>query len=186
MNHQGTRTLQTNRLILRKVTLNDIESIYKYASNENVTRYMVWSAHKDIEETTALVTKWIQKYQEPDFYQWGIALKETNEVIGFIGCPRYDDKVESIEFGYWIGEKFWRNGIMPEALKEVVKFLFEEVNVNVIRSCHVPENPASGKVMQKANMVYEGTLRKNVKLSNGKIEDGVTYSILKEEYFNSY
>ena len=185
MNHLGTQTLETPRLILRKITLQDSESLYKYASNKNVTKYMTWSAHKDINETKGLVTKWTQQYEENTFYHWAIALKETNEVIGLIGIAILTDNTLRAELGYWIGEEFWGQGIMTEALNKIIQFLFEKVNLNVICANHVPENPASGKVMQKANMLYEGTIKKSCLLSNGTITDRVTYSITKEDYFNN-
>ena len=84
--------------------------------------------------------------------------------------------------GYCIGEKWWNQGITSEALKEVIRFFFEEVKANRICACHDINNPNSGKVMIKCNMKYEGTLRQAVRRGTGELSDLSYYSILKEEY----
>jgi len=86
------------------------------------------------------------------------------------------------DFGYSISRKYWGQGIATEALKAVLKLAFETVGFNRIESYHSTKNPASGKVMQKAGMKFEGLARQKYK-SNVGFEDSNLYSILKEDYF---
>ncbi len=83
--------------------------------------------------------------------------------------------------GYCLGDEYWHKGIMTEAFMRVIRFLFEEVDVNRIKSTHDVNNPNSGKVMLKCGLKYEGTLRKD-EVNNTGVHDSAVYSILKEEY----
>ena len=183
MEHKGTVTLNTNRLILRRITLDDASNMFNnWASNKNVTKYMTWDGHKSVEETKMIISSWINSYSKETFYHWVIELKEINEVIGTISVVDKKEDVGEVELGYCISEAYWNKGLMSEAVKEVIKFFFEEVKANRVCASHAKENPSSGKVMKKCNMTYEGTLRQAVKASCGKICDLVCYSILKDEY----
>ena len=189
MKHLGTKTLQTDRLILRRMTLDDAESICKHMTNENVLKYFIGCPYKTIDEARERVKKLVEDYQKDDCYYWGITLKGKDEVMGGIGSYHViggvNDAVANVEVGYWLAYELWGKGIMTAALKAVIKFYFEEVKVNVVRASTTPLNPGSRRVMEKANMVFEGALRKSVILpwNNNLITDDVYYSILKEEYF---
>ena len=183
MEHKGTVKLETDRLILRKVTISDAQDMFdNWASNPNVTKFMTWPTHSNIEITKMVLSNWVNSYENFTYYQWGIVIKKTNQLIGTISVVRFKEEINEVEIGYCIGEKWWNQGITSEALKEVIKFFFEEVKVNRVCASHAKENPSSGKVMKKCNMTYEGTLRQAVKASCGKICDLVCYSILKDEY----
>ena len=183
MNHKGTVKLETNRLILRRITMDDAQEMFdNWASNPNVTKFMTWPTHSDVEITKTVINYWIKNYENFTYYQWGIVLKETNELVGSISVVRFKEEINEVEVGYCIGEKWWHQGITSEALKEVIRFLFEEVNANRICACHDVNNPNSGKVMLKCNMKYEGTLRQASRRGNGELSDLSYYSILKDEY----
>lgn len=125
---------------------------------------------------------WIAEYQKPDFYQWAIVLKETNEPIGTISVVDMDERTEKIHIGYCIGSKWWHSGFTSEAFLAVILFFFEQVEVKRIESQHDPENPNSGRVMKKSGLIYEGTLRK-ADWSNKGIVDACMYAILSSDYF---
>lgn len=183
MNHKGTVKLETNRLILRRVTLDDaIDMFDNWASNPNVSRYMTWPAHTSIDVSKMVLTNWVNSYENFTYYQWGIVIKETNQLIGTISAVRFKESIGEIEIGYCIGEKWWHQGITSEALKELIRFFFEEVGVNRIVACHEVDNPNSGKVMVKCGMQYEGLFRQAGQNGSGKLVDLKFYSILKEEY----
>lgn len=183
MNHKGTVKLETNRLILRRITMDDAQEMFdNWASNPNVTKFMTWPTHSDVEITKTVINYWIKNYENFTYYQWGIVIKETNELVGTISVVRFKEEINEVEVGYCIGEKWWHQGITSEALKEVIRFLFEEVNANRICAYHDVNNPNSGKVMLKCNMKYEGTLRQAVRRGNGELSDLSYYSILKDEY----
>lgn len=181
MNLNGTQTLETNRLILRKFKIEDTENVFKnYASSDLVTKYMTWETHSSIEVTRQYLENLIENYKNNEFFDWSIVLKSTNEVIGSIGAKKLDKIISKVEVGYCIGEKWWNQGIVTEALKRVISFLFDEVGVNRIEAFHDIRNLVSGKVMQKCGMKFEGFLRQAYKFKNG-LSDVLLYSILRED-----
>ena len=183
MFHKGTVKLETIRLIFRRVTMDDAKQMFdNWASNPNVTKFMTWPTHSDVEITKMVINYWIKNYENFTYYQWGIVIKETNQLVGTISVVRFKEEINEVEIGYCIGEKWWHQWITSEALKEVIRFLFEEVNANRICACHDVNNPNSGKVMIKCNMKYEGTLRQAGRRGTGELSDLSYYSILKEEY----
>lgn len=125
---------------------------------------------------------WIRGYEQEDFYLWAIVPKDLNEPIGSISIVRQDNKIGMVHVGYSIGRKWWGKGYTSEALIRLVKFFFEEVGVNRIESRHEVENPNSGKVMEKAGLIYEGTLRQ-ADYSNHGLCDTKYYGILASDYF---
>ena len=182
MNHLGTKEIETDRLLLRKFKLSDAEEMYKnWANDDNVTRYITWPTHKDIEETRRVVEGYVNDSARDNYYHWCIVLKETNEAVGSIGAFRLYDDLKLFEIGYCIGKKFWNKGITTEAMKALIKFFFEDVGVNRIEARHDVKNPASGRVMIKSGLKFEGILRQAGKTNNG-INDMAVYAILKEEW----
>ena len=183
MNHKGTVTLETERLILRKFTENDAEAVFRnWASDSEVTKYLTWPTHTSVDNSLGFMKFCVDSYQSPDSYQWGIVLKETGELFGNISVVKVIEDLEAVELGYVIGRKYWGKGYMTEAVKAVIAFLFNEVGANRISARHDTNNIASGKVMQKAGMKYEGTLRQCDRNNQG-IVDCAVYSILKREYY---
>ena len=183
INHKGTGYLETDRLILRRFVIEDAEAMYRnWASEDEVSKFLTWPTHSDVGETKTLLSSWIVNYEKPDFYNWAIELKEIGEVIGNISVVgAIDEKVAGADLGYCMGTKWWGQGIMPEAGKAVIRYLFEEVGCNRIAAVHAKDNPKSGRVMQKIGMTYEGTLRQAAICNHGVI-DAVWYSILRDEY----
>lgn len=182
MENKGTKTLETGRLILRKFRIEDAEEMFhNWASDPQVTAYLTWPAHADVSGTRALLQDWTGKYADSAYYNWVIEWKETHEVIGNISVVELNERVEAADIGYCMTKALWGKGIMPEALKVVVQFLFEEVGVNRVCACHDSNNPKSGRVMEKAGMKWEGTLREAGINNQGRC-DIVWYSILRQEY----
>lgn len=145
--------LQTERLILREITENDAEEMYKnWASDEGVSKYVRWSTHKNLEETREYIRCEQKRCENGECYNWGIVLKEKNELIGAIGAfPSEDNR---LELGYNIAKNHWNNGYTTEALKRVLKYLINNEGVYRFRCAHAVLNPASGAVMSKAGFIY--------------------------------
>jgi len=180
MNHVGTKTIETERLILRKFEMKDAGFMFNnWAKDDEVTKYITWSSHKNIEDSKSFIIDITNKYAE-NKYQWAIELKENKEVIGDISAPRIYDNIETVEMGYVLGKKYWNKGIVTEALKALIQFFFKEVGVNRIEAKHDTNNPASGEVMKKCGMQFEGILRQAGKNNTG-LCDLAVYSILKDE-----
>lgn len=182
MDHKGTESLVSKRLILRQFTEQDAEAMYQnWAKDEEVTQYLTWPAHESNTETLSLLKHWIAEYAEPDTYRWCIALKDTDMPLGSISVVSLETRVESVEIGYCIGKDFWNKGLTTEAVQTVVYFLFSKVDVNRIEAHIDPRNEGSGSVLIKSNFKYTG-LRRQVALNNTGICDIITYEILKEDF----
>ncbi len=183
MNHLGTQTLETNRLILRKTIEADAEHMfYNWANDPRVTKFLTWTAYENMQQSRDYQKYLIENQKREDFYDWKIVLKETREPIGSIGVVGMREEIAEAEIGYCLGYNWWHRGIMTEAFQAVIRFLFEEVGFNRIVAVHDVNNPHSGGVMKKCGLQYEGTLRQAGKNNQG-ICDVATYAILKQDYF---
>ncbi len=182
MNHQGTVMLETSRLILRRYISEDAAAMYKnWASDDEVTKYLMWKTHASVEESKGIINDWIVLYDDKKTYHWAITVKENgNEPIGDIAVVQMNEGAASMHIGYCIGRAWWNKGITSEALQAVMDFLFDEVGANRIDSRHDPNNPNSGRVMRKCGMKYEGTLRSSDHNNQG-ICDACYYALLKNE-----
>ena len=179
MIHKGTKYLETERLILRKFNVNDAQKMFdNWATNSNVTKFLTWQPHANVEITKAVLNDWISKYNEDNFYQWAIVIKDKNEPIGSLSVVRINEDVNEVEIGYCIGEQWWRQGFTAEAFKRVIDFLFNEVGVKRICAKHDVNNPNSGKVMVKCGLKHEGTLKRAGKNNDNNACDLAIYSIL--------
>lgn len=184
MNHKGTKYIETERLILRKFEISDVEPAHKnWESDDKVTKYLRWKTSKDISQSNEVIQSWIESYNNPSFYQWAIVLKDLKEPVGTISVVDMNEKLDIVHIGYCIGSKWWNKGITSEAFSAIIPFLFEEVGVNRIESQHDPNNIHSGNVMKKCGLKYEGTLRQ-ADFSNQGIVDASIYSLLRREWNN--
>ena len=181
MEHKGTRQIETERLILRRLTVGDAEDMFNnWANDGEVTKYLTWPTHKSVEVTKNLLAKWVEDYQKNDYYQWCIELKEIGQPIGTIGAVEIDESIGDIEIGYCIGRKFWNKGITTAAFKAVIDFFFNEVGASRISGVHDVNNPASGRVMEKCGLKHEGRRIKAARNQQG-ICDIDVYGLVKDE-----
>lgn len=184
MNHKGTITLETQRLILRRYMPEDADAMFRnWVNDPEVTRFLTWRPHGSIDLTRKISLSDISKYDSLSHYQWAIVLKTLNEPIGGINVVKIDETCKCFEVAYRIGKAWWNQGFASEALSSVIKFLFEQVGANRIAAAHDTRNPNSGKVMLKCGMSYEGTLRQSG-YNNQGIYNAACYAILAENYFN--
>lgn len=180
LKHKGTVRLETSRLILRRAQMEDAEPMFhNWANDKEVTKYLTWPPHSNIEVTQKLLASWVESYEKEDYYQWMIVLKEIHEPIGSIMVSTVG-RAQSAHVGYCIGKKWWHQGIMSETLQAVMDFLFNEVGYHRVEAMHDSNNPNSGKVMAKCGMKYEGTLRMADRNNQG-ICDACYYGLLAEE-----
>ena len=180
LKHKGTKTLETTRLILRQAQTEDAQPMFRnWANDPEVTRYLTWSPHENMEITRRVIESWVECYEKDDYYHWMIVLRETGEPIGSILASTMG-RAQSAHIGYCLGRKWWHQGYMSETLNAVMNFLFDEVGYHRIESLHDPNNPNSGAVMRKCGMKYEGTLRMADRNNQG-ICDACYYGLLKQE-----
>ena len=171
--------IETDRLILRRFHIDDAQAMFdNWASDDEVTKYMTWPSHTNLGITQWVVNDWVSSYEKDDYYQWAIEFE--GQPIGSIGVVDHRDDVGKAVIGYCIGRNWWHKGIMPEALKAVMDYLFDEVGYNRIEACHDPNNPNSGRVMSKCGMKYEGTHRQSGRNNQGICDEDV-YALLKSQ-----
>ncbi|HPX93132.1 MAG TPA: GNAT family N-acetyltransferase [Bacillota bacterium] len=183
MVHKGTVRLETERLILRRFTVADAEAMFKnWASDPEVTKYLSWEPHVNIEETREILRTWVNSYDFKNYYSWGIEIKDSETLIGSIAVVEGRENIRLVHIGYCIGKPWWHQGYVSEALAELIRFFFEEVGVNRIESCHEPANTHSGDVMKKCGMQYEGLHRQSIYKPDGQFPDACYYAILAEDY----
>lgn len=182
MKNSGTQRIETDRLILRRYVIEDADAMYKnWASDSEVTKFLTWQPHSSVDVSRGIIENWLKEYSDEKYYQWAIVLKDNgNEPIGDISVVHMNEDISMVHIGYCLGRAWWRRGIMSEALKAVMDFMFDTVEVNRVESRHDPMNPNSGKVMQKCGMKYEGTLR-SADRNNQGICDACYYVLLRSE-----
>ncbi len=181
MNKAGTQTIETQRLLLRRFRSEDAEDMFaNWTSDPEVTRFLTWPVHADADVTRDLLKDWIPGYEDGGYFNWAIEHKESGKVIGNISVVRLRENIGAADMGYCIGRAWWGRGFMPEALKAVMEYLFDVVGLNRIAACHDANNPRSGRVMDKAGMKPEGTLRAAGN-NNCGICDEVWHSMLRSD-----
>ena len=182
MKHRGTVRLETKRLILRRFREEDAGPMFRnWACDAEVTRFLTWQPHVSAEATGKLLAGWIADYENENYYNWAIVLKDNgDEPIGNISAVGLNDDISMVHIGYCIGKAWWHHGIMSEALKAVMDFFFDQVEANRIESLHDTQNPRSGMVMKRCGMKYEGTKRGAARNNQG-ICDVCCYALLKDE-----
>lgn len=174
--------LETQRLLLRKMRLDDAEAMFAYASDPEVTRYVLWDTHRSIEDSESFLGFATEGYERGDFGGWGVVLKDSGAFVGTcgmdVGCAPEDARAE---LGYVLSREHWGKGLMPEAVRAVIAFGFGRMGLNRLEARCIAENTASARVMEKAGMTYEGTLRER-EFIKGAYRDMKFYSILRREY----
>lgn len=180
MKHVGTKEIRTQRLLLRRFREGDAPAMYRnYTSDALVSRFVTWPTHTSQEMTDGYLTWLLGEYEKENAYRWAIEFE--GEIIGAIDLVRQDERNEVCEIGYCIGSRWWNRGIVTEALKAVIGYLFRETEYHCVTACHDTQNPASGRVMEKAGMREEGVLRARKKRADGTYSDLRYHSILREE-----
>lgn len=158
MKYAEFKILETPRLLLRDIRMEDIQEYYERLFGDgDVCRYLLFDPHQDIGESLQSIEKTLARYEQGRCYRWGIALKEDDSLIGVIELLRFDEDTNTCSFAYMLGCDFWNQGYGTETLKEVIRFAFEELELDRIVVDHMAENPASGAVMRKAGMQFIGT-----------------------------
>jgi [ribosomal protein S5]-alanine N-acetyltransferase len=156
--------------------LGDAEAMHSYASDPEVTRYVLWETHGSIEESENFLRFAGEGYERGDFGGRGVLLKASGDFVGTCGMEAAPGHSRA-ELGYVLARKHWGLGLMPEALRRVVHFCFERMDLTRVEARCI----ASARVMEKADISYEGTLRRHEYIK-GSYKDMKMYSTLRGEY----
>ena len=147
--------LETERLILRRWEDSDAESLYEYASDPDVGPIAGWPPHQSIEESRDVIKNVFNGKEA-----YAICLKTDDRAIGAIelklnGHTDLTDRDDECELGYWLGKPFWGQGIMPEAVKEILRHAFEKIGMTKVWAGYYEGNTKSKRVQEKAGFRYQ-------------------------------
>lgn len=177
----STKSIETERLIIRRLRISDSYDIYNYSKDERVSKHVLWSAHKNIEQSANYIRYLQAQYRIGAPASLGIMYKETGKIIGTIGFMKIDIETSTAEIGYSLKYEMWNKGIITEALNAMLKFGFFRLGLNRIEAFCETDNPASARVLEKCGMQFEGIAR-NKFYNKNKFVDVKQYSILFSDY----
>ena len=179
------KTLETDRLILRLWQESDAPDLFEYAKDPRVGPSAGWPVHETIETSNMIIDGFIK---ENDVY--AIVLKEENKVIGSLGLHEYksDEALAGEvqrEVGYVLNPIYWGQGLVPEAVKAVIKYGFEELDLDLIWCGYFSFNEKSKSVVHKCGFNYQFTKNKTLPLLENKEVEQLYYNITKADYLNN-
>ncbi|QIN78004.1 GNAT family N-acetyltransferase [Rubrobacter marinus] len=177
----GPPRLETERLILRALTPDDAAAVFAYASDPEVARYMSFETHRSLGDAEAFLDLTMGRYGSGDAPDWGLVYKGDGRLIGTAGFVAWEREHARAEVGYILHRDYWGRGLVAEALAAMISYGFEKLDLNRIEARCFAENAASARVMEKAGMTYEGTMRQREFLK-GAYRDMKLYAILKDEH----
>src|ERR1043165_5244731 len=154
--------LPTERLILRKITMDDRDAVFAWARDPEVSRYGSWDAHRTPHDTEVFIESCLKQYDREGLGPWVIQLRETGAVIGTCGFGYVDRLARRRGTGYFLSRSEWGRGYATEATRAVLRFGFGPLALNRIEARCMPLNTASERVMQKVGMKFEGLLRQDM------------------------
>ena len=174
--------LETPRLVLREIGLDDAEAIQAYAADPVVLRHVPWGPNT-LEQTRQFCAEHAQHPKTPNrsIYELAINIKPDSVAVGALGL-----RVQSIEnreaaLGYVLHPAHWGKGIVTEAARRMLEFGLDELGMHRIYATAAPENVASLKVLARLGMLVEGTLRQNMRIKQG-YRDSVLHAVLSHEW----
>jgi [ribosomal protein S5]-alanine N-acetyltransferase len=174
-------TLETERLQLVEITQKYAQSLFEIFSLDEVTKYYGSETFTRIEEANKLIEMFQKNYYEKRAYRWGIILKENNQLIGTIGLNGLQLKNKKAEIGYELHPSFWRKGYATEAIRELLRYSFGELELNRIGAVVYIENKASYNLLTGLGFSKEGELR-DYFFQNNKYHTTHILSLLKSEW----
>ena len=173
--------LQTERLILRSFTLGDAADIQCLAGERAVASTLTNMPHP---YEDGMAEEWMRacsdKFKKDEALNFAVTRRTDKRLIGGIQL-RLEQENERAELGYWIGKPYWNHGYATEAARAVVAYCFEVLKLNRIYAYHFTRNSASGRVLEKIGMRYEGCRRQHTKKWDN-FEDSRGYGMLKADY----
>jgi [ribosomal protein S5]-alanine N-acetyltransferase len=174
-------TLETPRLILRQLTLDDAPDYFEFSSDPEVTRFIMRPTHDSIEMTRQR----LEEVLAPEFLavhkQWGMVLKDGGKLIGTCGLFVESKNDKRAGMGYTLNRAYWSRGYTTEAVRAMIDYGFEQEEYNRLEAMCFLDNFGSARVMEKAGMSYEGILRQYMFIK-GEYKDLKVYSIIRDEW----
>lgn len=173
--------LTTPRLTLRKMLVLDTEDMYAYACRADVTQYLTWYPHPDRDYTRQYLQYLGNRYAAGMFYDWAIVYEPDCKMVGTCGFTSFNCSADSAEVGYVLNPEYWGKGIAQEALQRVLRFGFENLQLNRIEAKYIRENERSRRLMERVGMRFEGIMREGMLIKGSYVDVGIC-SILRKEW----
>lgn len=173
--------LETERLWLRKLTRKDVHDMFEYTSDPEISLYTTWTAHQTIDDTMRFIEYNLRLQEQQQVHEWAMVDKEKNKMIGTCGYVTWKPQHRVAEIAYAIARPYWGQGLMSEAIRTVLRFGFERMELNRIEARCMVDNLGSERVMQKAGMTFEGVLREQL-YAKEMFHDLKIYAILKRDW----
>lgn len=184
MEQKTIATLETERLILRPVVLDDADDMFLYAKTYQVTRMTRFKPHQSVEDSKKVIEHVFLSRPEKGWPEaFAITLKNNGRMIGTCDFWPVSASEGVYEMGYALNPRFWGLGLMTEAASAVLQFAFEGYKVRRMELKHLQSNPASGAVAKKLGFEQEGIKRQAARFEDG-YDDLVCYGLLQEEYYD--
>ncbi len=174
------KNLESPRLLLRQITPADVNEIFALRSNADVMKYVPRPLCANPNDAMALINMMGKKLETNEGINWAITLKGDNTLIGFIGHYQIKWECFRSEIGYMLSPEFQGKGIVTEAIKLVVDYGFNDMNMHSLEAVIDPENTASARVLEKNNFIKEAHFKENG-FYDGKFIDAVVYSLLENK-----
>ncbi len=174
--------LSTERLTLRGMKVSDAADMFAYAHRADVTEYLTWYPHNNIDETRDHLTEIGRRYRTGDFYDWALIEREGGHMIGTCGFTSFNYYSDSAEIGYVLHPVYHGRGLASEAVRAVMHFGFTELSLHRIEAHYIEGNAASRRLMERVGMQFEGYARESM-LIKGKYRTIGTCAILRHEFF---
>ncbi|EEM16877.1 N-acetyltransferase [Bacillus pseudomycoides] len=179
--------LESVNLVLRKIEEVHLQELYSIYDNDKVFEYCGIIPKHNLQTVRKMIGHFDRDYHKKSRIKWGIFQKnQSDKLVGIIESMDFNQKVNMVSIGYFLAEDYWGKGIATESVRMVVKFLFEEVNVNRIQAEVMPVNEVSKKVLLKNGFIKEGVLRQASLWSGKGVIDLEIYGILKEDYIQNF
>jgi [ribosomal protein S5]-alanine N-acetyltransferase len=171
--------ITTERLLLRRIAMDDADEIFMLRSSEGVMKYVDRKRATSIEEARAFITAMNESLDSNNGVMWAITFRDEPAVLlGYIGFWRLIKQNYRAEVGYMLNPKFWKKGIMKEALLRVIDFGFEEMKLHSIEANINPDNEASAKILESTGFIKEAYFKEDF-FFEGTFRDTIIYSRLQ-------
>ena len=181
MNWDYLPTITANRVSLRSITERDLDSLFDIFSHPEVMRYWSSPPLEDREAAIRLLSDIHDKFQRKLYFQWGVAHRTDDTLIGTSTLFHIESNNHRAEIGYALGRAHWGKGYMQEALTALLGYAFSELNLQRIEADVDPRNNASIRTLERLGFQREGYLRERWKV-NGEVQDALFYGLLRREW----
>ena len=173
--------IEGERVRLRWLTTNDVNSLFSIFSDPKVMRYWSSLPLADVAAAEKLLAEIHSYFEKRNLFQWGVARQTDNRIIGTCTLFHLDPDNRRAEIGYALGSENWGKGYMGDALKLLLNFCFDNLNLHRLEADVDPQNTASIKVLERLGFQREGYLRERW-LVGGNVQDSLFYGLLKNEW----